>query len=131
MTDGTGDNDNDNDARKLAFDRMKDDSCHGCKFAVRKPDDKLRAPWVRPYGCICLHRVSTDIDAAAHSLMNVKSDMSWGEWQPNKPTVDMMNCVSRLATEAADLMWDLLKYGYMEPETVCVFRHSKAEEAPK
>lgn len=119
----------DTETGKLTIDRWKDDSCHGCRFAVRKPGDRLRAPWVRPYGCICLHRVSTDIDAAAHSLLNVKSDMTWGEWQPNKPTIDTMNCVARLTTEAADLLWDLLKYGYMEPETVCVFKSNKVEEA--
>ena len=113
------------DTGKLTIDRMKDDPCHGCRFNVLKPGDKVLAPWVRPYGCVNLNRITTCVDAASNQLRYVKSDMSYSEWQPNKPTIDTMNCVARLATEAADLLWDLLKYGYMEPETVCVFKSNK------
>lgn len=117
-------------AGKLTFDRMKDDSCHGCRFAVRKPDEKLRAPWVRPYGCICLDRFKVSIKAAIRSLEDVRTYMSWDEWQPNKPTVDKLNSAAEWSTDAADLLWDLFKYGYMEPETVCVFKQSMADEKP-
>ena len=109
------------DTGKLTIDRLKDDSCHGCRFAVLKPSCETLAPWVRPYGCTCLDRITTCVDGALHHLRFVKSDMSSGEWQPNRPTIDTMNCASRLTTEAADLLWDLFRYGYMEPETVCVF----------
>ena len=113
------------------FDRFKGDSCHGCRFAVRKPDDKLRAPWVRPYGCVNPDMVKISIKAAIRSLEDAQTYMSWDEWQPNRPTVDKLNSAARWSTDAADLLWDLFRYGYMEPETVCVFKSNKVEEASK
>ena len=116
------------------FDRFEDDSCHGCQFAVRKPDDKLRAPWVRPYGCVNLDIIKLSIKAAIRSLRDAQTYMSWDEWQPNKPTVEKLNSAARWSTDAADLLWDLFRYGYMEPETVCVFKRNKVEsteETPK
>lgn len=125
MTDDTGSN----DARKIAFDRMKDDPCHRCRFSVMKTGGETLAPWVRPYGCTCLDRITTCVDGALRHLQFVKSDMSSGKWQPNRSTIDTMNCASRLTTEAADLLWDLFKYGYMEPETICVFECYSKEKA--
>lgn len=123
MTDDTGAN----DVSKTTFNRMKDDSCHGCEFAVLKPGGKTLAPWVRPYGCVNLNRVKVSIKAAIRSLEDAQTYMSWDEWQPNKPTVDKLNSAAGWSTDAADLLWDLFRYGYMEPETVCVFKCTSKE----
>lgn len=112
---------------KRTFDRVKDDECHNCMYAVRKPEKDTIAPWERLFGCQNVARITQELKFAIKRLNLVLEHMSDKEWEPNLRTATDISDASVWVTEAAKLMSDLYHDGYMKQEIICVYKVGKPE----
>lgn len=87
---------------EITFDYIKDDLCHGCKFAVLKQEGTY-GMFGRRYGCTCEKRLQ---DLQNDAIQSIK-DKDFGR--------------------ATGICFDLRKhqisqdrYGWFEPDTSCV-----------
>lgn len=107
-----------------SFDYYKDDICHGCKYAIKKPEGRLFM-FDRRYGCNCIKRLQDAINKLRNEVGSI-NDLDTVK-EHIEETTYILNNVGNYSSIIKSMLIEFEVDGYFEPQEYGICEYKEKE----